>query len=78
MDRLERDGLAARRANPDDRRSSLVELTADGRHVWQRGIEVAEQGLAEHLRDDADVATVTAVLVRLDARLRAGVVAVAS
>jgi len=30
VDRLERSGLATRRANPDDRRSSVIELTSDG------------------------------------------------
>ena len=38
VDALERDGLVARRAAPDDRRATLVELTPAGRsHIdeWQ-------------------------------------------
>jgi MarR family transcriptional regulator, organic hydroperoxide resistance regulator len=33
VDRLEQSGLVARRANPDDRRSSVIELTAAGEKV---------------------------------------------
>jgi DNA-binding MarR family transcriptional regulator len=36
LDRLERRGLLVRRPSPDDRRSLLVELTADGRSVARR------------------------------------------
>ena len=34
--RLERDGRVASSADPQDRRSRLINLTADGRNVWQR------------------------------------------
>jgi MarR family transcriptional regulator, organic hydroperoxide resistance regulator len=33
VDRIEADGLCARRANPGDRRSSIIELTAAGRQT---------------------------------------------
>src|SRR5690349_12241943 len=33
VDRLEAAGLCERRANPDDRRSSIVELTPEGRKL---------------------------------------------
>ena len=45
--------------NPDDRRSSLVDLTAEGRGALERGAAVVEDGLSEHLGDDIDVMTVT-------------------
>lgn len=78
VDRLERDGLAVRRANPDDRRSSLVELTTDGQGALEVGIAVVEDGLAEHLDGEADLAAVTALLARLDSQLRSSAVAVTS
>jgi DNA-binding MarR family transcriptional regulator len=78
VDRLERDGLAARRANPDDRRSSLIELTTDGQRALGVGVAVVESRLAEHLDGEPDVAVVTAVLTQLDSRLRSGATAVAS
>lgn len=34
--RLERDGRVASSADPQDRRSRLITMTEDGRHVWQR------------------------------------------
>jgi DNA-binding MarR family transcriptional regulator len=77
VDRLERDRLAERRSNPVDRRSSLVKLTAMGRQQLEQGAAVIERSLIEHVDEEADLATVTAVLVRLDDRLRAGAAAVA-
>lgn len=76
VDRLERDGLAVRRANPDDRRSSLVELTTDGRRALEVGVAVVQDELADHLDGESDVAAVTAVLARLDSRLRSDAAAV--
>ena len=35
IDRMEDDGLVARRANPDDRRSFTVSLTARGREIFE-------------------------------------------
>ena len=46
VDRLERDGLAVRSANPEDRRSSLVSLTERGETALGAGDSAAE----EHLR----------------------------
>jgi MarR family transcriptional regulator, transcriptional regulator for hemolysin len=37
VDRLERDGLVERRADPDDRRASRIALTGAGRDVARRG-----------------------------------------
>jgi len=38
MDRLEKDGLVRRRADPSDRRSVLAELTAAGEHAHAKGV----------------------------------------
>lgn len=35
VDRMEDDGLVARRANPDDRRSFIVSLTSRGREIFE-------------------------------------------
>lgn len=45
VDRLERRGLCARRANPADRRSSIVELTPAGQEVLDRGSAVFDREL---------------------------------
>lgn len=82
VDRLERDGLAVRRGNPGDRRSSLVDLTPVGHEQLEQGLAVLQEGLAGHLDQDPDhdpgIATMTAALLRLDGRLRAGTTAAAS
>ena len=40
VDGLERDGLAARRPHPTDRRSTLVDLTLEGEAMFVRAAEV--------------------------------------
>lgn len=75
VDRLERDGLATRRTHPDDRRSSLVDLTSSGEEAVSRGRELLESALAAHVSDVEDIDALTASLVRLDARLRTADVA---
>jgi len=47
VDRLENSGFVERRANPDDRRSSLLALTASGTSVLARAIPTYEAALAE-------------------------------
>ncbi|GMA85562.1 hypothetical protein GCM10025868_08120 [Angustibacter aerolatus] len=42
VDRLEAAGHVARRAHPDDRRSSVVELTPPGADVLARAAEVVD------------------------------------
>jgi DNA-binding MarR family transcriptional regulator len=69
VDRLERDGLAVRHPHPDDRRSSLVELTGTGAEALAAATDVVERALAEHLHDEPGLAATTEVLRRLDARL---------
>jgi MarR family transcriptional regulator, organic hydroperoxide resistance regulator len=66
LDRLERHGLVARRPNPRDRRSSLIEPTAQGRvHAArvQEAFAAVEARIAVP-RDD-----VAAVLAAIDAAL---------
>ncbi|MGO2749538.1 MAG: MarR family winged helix-turn-helix transcriptional regulator [Pseudoclavibacter sp.] len=49
IDRLERDGHCSRRANPDDRRSALVELTEAGGQTQVEGTAALEAHLASRL-----------------------------
>jgi DNA-binding MarR family transcriptional regulator len=48
-DRLERDGLGTRRANPDDRRSSMLTLTAEGERKHAAGLAVMAAFLDDHI-----------------------------
>jgi DNA-binding MarR family transcriptional regulator len=73
LDRLERSGLVDRRPDPDDRRGSLVTLTARGTAVIDRAIEslvaaeaalVADVSEAERHRFDR---TLDKLLARFDA-----------
>ena len=45
VDRIEAAGYCARRANPDDRRSSIIELTAAGRRILAKATRVFEEEL---------------------------------
>ena len=45
VDRIEAAGHCVRRANPDDRRSSIIELTAAGRRVLAKATKVFEDEL---------------------------------
>lgn len=47
VDRIEALGHCARRLNPDDRRSSIIELTAEGRVMMEKAGHVVEDELAE-------------------------------
>ena len=51
VDRLESAGLCARRANPADRRSSIVELTPQGSELLGRAVPVFDRELGRLLRD---------------------------
>ncbi|MFJ4998500.1 MarR family winged helix-turn-helix transcriptional regulator [Microbacterium sp. NPDC088619] len=68
VDRLERDGLAARAPHPDDRRSSLVTLTQTGERARREGEGVLVRSL-ERLVGDVDLTAATTLLTRLQARL---------
>lgn len=68
VDRLERDGLAERKPNPANRRSSLIRLTPQGQRSLADGLAVAQATLDRAVGDE-DVEQVTAVLERLQGRL---------
>jgi DNA-binding MarR family transcriptional regulator len=53
--RLERDGRVASSADPQDGRSRLVALTADGRDVWQRHALPKIHGYYEEVLQDFSV-----------------------
>jgi MarR family transcriptional regulator, organic hydroperoxide resistance regulator len=47
--RVEASGYCRRRANPDDRRSSIVQLTASGKRMLAKATTVFEDELATRL-----------------------------
>ena len=68
VDRLEAAGYCRRRANPQDRRSSLLELTEEGEHVLAQATVVFERELQRHFGDVLDPASLThfhMLLIRL-------------
>jgi DNA-binding MarR family transcriptional regulator len=67
VDRLEAFGLCARSANPDDRRSSLVELTDKGRGELARSTLVLEAELAARFESLSaeSLDTLTSILTTL-------------
>lgn len=70
VDRLEQDGLCTRAANPEDRRSSLLELTQSGHQLLERASAALEEELSAllgHLNGE-DLANLASTLNRLDAR----------
>ena len=71
VDRLERDGLTMRTANPDDRRSSLVSLTVSGRQALASAMAVCRPAVARAVGEE-DVEPLTGVLRQLLARLDSG------
>lgn len=74
VDRLESAGLCARRANPNDRRSSIVELTPEGRKLVDGALKVFEEELELRIGSvipEKSVREVTAVLGTLRAAGRA-------
>ena len=74
VDRLEAAGLCERRANPNDRRSSIVELTSAGRKLVKGALKVFEEELELRIGSvipEKSVREVTAVLGTLRAAGRA-------
>jgi DNA-binding MarR family transcriptional regulator len=69
INRLERDGLVARRANPRDGRSVLVEMTSAGREVAARASDALNSCVFEQMPIPDDALDVLFGLLR---RLRAG------
>ena len=68
VDRLERDGLALRRPNPSNRRSSLVALTPDGESALAAGMSVYSRAVTTAVGNE-NVEILTAALMRLHSRL---------
>ncbi|BDZ64546.1 MarR family winged helix-turn-helix transcriptional regulator [Agromyces mangrovi Wang et al. 2018] len=71
VDRLERAGVAERRPNPADRRSSLVVLTDAGRAALASAETATRDVLRRLLGDDAELAGSLAAIRRLQGRLAA-------
>ncbi|MBS1905856.1 MAG: MarR family transcriptional regulator [Actinobacteria bacterium] len=71
VDRIERDALAARRPHPDDRRSSLISLTAAGREACREGEEVVRKIMDAVIGDSAGIGSLSAALDQLVARVGA-------
>jgi DNA-binding MarR family transcriptional regulator len=74
VDRLEAAGLCGRRANPNDRRSSVVELTPEGRKLVDGALKVFEEELELRIGSvipEQAVREVTVVLATLRAAGRA-------
>ncbi|MBD0693279.1 MarR family winged helix-turn-helix transcriptional regulator [Streptomyces sp. CBMA123] len=69
VDRLEKQGWAARRPNPADRRSSLLVLTDDGTRLVEAAERTFTDGLAELLAGTLD-ATALSAAARTLATLR--------
>jgi DNA-binding MarR family transcriptional regulator len=70
VDRIEAAGQCARRANPDDRRSSIVELTPAGKRLLARATATFEDELRTRLGaalSDRSAAQFTRTLTRLRA-----------
>lgn len=67
VDRLERAGLVTRRLDPDDRRRVLIELTAAGVDIAERGdkaYRVAREEVLAHI-PEADTARIDAAVTAL-------------
>jgi MarR family transcriptional regulator, organic hydroperoxide resistance regulator len=70
-DRLVAGGLVVREPHPDDRRSSVLVPTPEGRRTHERGEAVVADELRRHL-GGGDVAFLTTGLAALRARLAPG------
>jgi DNA-binding MarR family transcriptional regulator len=68
LDRLERRGLVARRPNPADRRSFLIEPTADGSAIVDR-VGRAFRAVERRIAERVPPADVDALLAAVDAAL---------
>ncbi|MEV6324066.1 MarR family winged helix-turn-helix transcriptional regulator [Nocardia sp. NPDC051787] len=70
VDRIEAAGLCARRANPNDRRSSLVVLTATGQQILDQATTIFDRELEKRIGvvlDEQTIQTVTTALTALRA-----------
>lgn len=71
VDRLEAAGLCRRASNPNDRRSSILELTAQGERAFAAAAPTVDAVIGERLQEIEadDLATTAQVLSRLRAVL---------
>lgn len=69
VDRLERDGLATRRPHPEDRRSSLISLSAAGQAARSAGDGFAQPFIARVFGEPTDVGRLADALHGLQDRL---------
>lgn len=67
LDRMERDRLVIRRADPEDRRAQRIHLTEEGKQVRNRVLEVVDRTLNRVLRgvSEEDLVRVKEVLRRV-------------
>jgi DNA-binding MarR family transcriptional regulator len=67
LDRLEEAGFVRRLADPEDRRSVIVELTDKGSDVWQRavGVQGEKEQLVASALDEREKTQLNALLRRL-------------
>jgi len=68
IDRMERDGLVARQACPDDRRGTFAEMTPAGLRRLESTAPTHIRGVLEHFAsrfDDAEAATLASLLSRV-------------
>ncbi len=73
LDRLERDGLIVREANPEDKRSSLVRATPAGRSATNWMVEGFDVAVREGLRgSDLDTDQLSAFVRALTDALQTG------
>jgi DNA-binding MarR family transcriptional regulator len=73
VDRIEAAGLCARRANPGDRRSSIIELTAAGKRLLIRATVTVEDELRRRLgtvMPEGSLARFTRTLTKLRTAVR--------
>jgi MarR family transcriptional regulator, organic hydroperoxide resistance regulator len=71
VDRIEESGYCVRRPNPDDRRSSIIELTAAGRRLLESASESFEAELERRLGSVLDAGALSAFASSLSLLRRA-------
>ena len=73
VDRIEATGQLTRAANPDDRRSSIIELTPDGADLLAEAGRVVDDELRQRLGSElsaAELAQLSTLIARIRARMQ--------